>query len=69
MVYSGFRFVRAAQRAGMPIAAINLGKTRADELLTLKIRLDCATALNSVLTNIDSDAALAAGTKCDLVPR
>jgi len=69
MVYSGFRFVRAAQRAGIPIAAINLGKTRADELLTLKVRLDCATALNSVLTNIDPDAALAAGTKCDPVPR
>ena len=65
MVYSGFRFVRA----GIPIAAINLGKTRADELLTLKVRLDCATALNSVLTNIDPDAALAAGTKCDPVPR
>jgi hypothetical protein len=49
MVYSGFRFVRAAQRAGIPIAAINRGKTRADELLSLKIKLDCSTALNSVL--------------------
>jgi NAD-dependent SIR2 family protein deacetylase len=69
MVYSGFRFVRAAQRADIPIAAINLGKTRADELLTLKVRLDCATALNSVLSNIDPGAALAVETKCDLVPR
>ena len=69
MVYSGFRFVRAAQRADIPIAAINLGRTRADELLTLKIRMDCATALNSVLINIDSGAALAVETKCDLVPR
>ena len=42
MLYSGFRFVRAAQHAGIPIAAINRGKTRADELLSLKIKLDCA---------------------------
>jgi len=69
MVYSGFRFVRAAQRANIPIAAINLGVTRADELLTLKVRLDCATALNSVLSKIDPDAGFAAKTKCDAVPR
>jgi NAD-dependent SIR2 family protein deacetylase len=69
MVYSGFRFVRAAQRADIPIAAINLGKTRADELLTLKIRLDCATALNSVLSKIDPGPGLVAKTKCDAVPR
>jgi len=69
MVYSGFRFVRAAQRANIPIAAINLGKTRGDELLTLKVRLDCATALNSVISRIDPQAGLAAKTKCDVVPR
>jgi NAD-dependent SIR2 family protein deacetylase len=69
MVYSGFRFVRAAQRADIPVAAINLGKTRADELLTLKIRLDCATALNSVISKIDPQAGLAAQAKCDAVPR
>jgi NAD-dependent SIR2 family protein deacetylase len=37
MVYSGFRFVQAAARRGMPISAINLGRTRADYLLALKI--------------------------------
>jgi NAD-dependent SIR2 family protein deacetylase len=37
MVYSGFRFCRMAAADGKPIAAINLGKTRADELLSLKI--------------------------------
>ena len=37
MVYSGFRFCRMAAAAGKPIAAINLGVTRADDLLTLKI--------------------------------
>jgi NAD-dependent SIR2 family protein deacetylase len=37
MVYSGFRFVQAAAAAGKPIAAVNLGRTRADGLLTLKV--------------------------------
>jgi NAD-dependent SIR2 family protein deacetylase len=37
MVYSGYRFAEAAATAGKPIAAVNLGKTRADHLLTLKI--------------------------------
>jgi NAD-dependent SIR2 family protein deacetylase len=37
MVYSGFRFCRLAQAAGKPIAAINLGRTRADDLLDIKI--------------------------------
>lgn len=37
MVYSGYRFARAAADRGIPIAAINRGATRADPLLTLKI--------------------------------
>ena len=37
MVYSGFRFCRLAQAAGKPIAALNLGRTRADDMLTLKL--------------------------------
>ena len=37
MVYSGFRFCRLAQASGKPIAAINLGRTRADDLLDIKI--------------------------------
>jgi NAD-dependent SIR2 family protein deacetylase len=45
MVYSGYRFVRAMADAGKPIAAINLGRTRADDLLTLKITDRCASAL------------------------
>jgi len=37
MVFSGFRFARAATRAGVPIAIVNRGVTRADELSRLKI--------------------------------
>jgi len=45
MVYSGYRFVRAMADADKPIAAVNLGCTRADDLLTLKVTDRCATAL------------------------
>lgn len=45
MVFSGYRFVSAAARAGKPIAAVNLGHTRADALLSLKLEESCADAL------------------------
>ncbi len=45
MVYSGFRFVQAAAAAGKPVAAVNLGRTRADELLTLKVERPVGEAL------------------------
>lgn len=38
MVYSGYRFCRLAAEHGIPIAAINPGTTRADALLTIKVR-------------------------------
>jgi len=37
MVFSGFRFCRMAAAAGKPIAAVNLGRTRADDLISMKI--------------------------------
>ncbi len=49
MIYSGFRFARRAAELGLPLAAINLGKTRADDLLTFKIEQDCADALTAAL--------------------
>ena len=36
MVYSSFRLCRMAAETGKPVAAINLGKTRADHLLAFK---------------------------------
>jgi NAD-dependent SIR2 family protein deacetylase len=45
MVFSGYRFARAAAELRKPIAALNRGRTRADELLTLKVEATCATAL------------------------
>jgi NAD-dependent SIR2 family protein deacetylase len=49
MVYSGYRFAHAAAQAGKPIAAVNLGRTRADDMLTLKISEPCADALSFLL--------------------
>lgn len=45
MVFSGYRFAHAAAKAGKPIAAVNLGRTRADALLSLKVEQPCAQAL------------------------
>lgn len=52
MVYSGFRFCRAAAEQGKPIAAVNLGRTRADELLELKIALPCDQALAALVERL-----------------
>jgi len=49
MVYSGYRFAAAMAQAGKPIAAVNLGSTRADDLLTLKVAEPCADALSFLL--------------------
>jgi NAD-dependent SIR2 family protein deacetylase len=46
MVSSGYRFAEAAAAAGKPVAAVNLGKTRADHLLALKINAPCEEALS-----------------------
>ena len=48
MVYSGFRFAEAAAAAGKPIAAVNLGRTRADHLFTLKIGAPSEKVLSEV---------------------
>ncbi len=49
MVYSGYRFALAAAQRGIPIAAVNIGRTRADDLLALKIEERCETALSFLL--------------------
>lgn len=45
MVYSGYRFAAAAARSGKPVAAVNLGRNRADPLLELKVDDRCDQAL------------------------
>ena len=46
-VYSGFRFCRKAVELGKPLAIINPGKTRADDIANLKIQGDCQDLLSS----------------------
>lgn len=48
MVYSGYRFVQAAVQQGLPVAAVNQGRTRADGLLALKLEMDVGPALQAV---------------------
>ncbi len=47
MVYSGFRFARMAHEAGLPIAILNRGRTRADDLAALKLDTDVGTTLHA----------------------
>jgi len=49
MVWSGYRFVRAAAARGLPVLAINRGRTRADPLLSRKLDGDCAALLGDAI--------------------
>lgn len=49
MVYSGFRFTQMANAAAKPIAMVNLGRTRADGLLALKVEQASEDALAFLL--------------------
>lgn len=49
MVHSGFRYVKAAAEAGLPVAAINRGRTRADDLLQLKVQRACGATLTALV--------------------
>jgi NAD-dependent SIR2 family protein deacetylase len=60
MVFSGFRFVREACQQGIPVAAINRGRTRADELLQHKFDVDCALVLTGLLRGLDPRCAILA---------
>ena len=52
MVYSGYRFCKIALETNKPVAVINLGHTRADGKLQLKIEHSCAKVLIDVTKQI-----------------
>ena len=52
MVFSGYRFVRAARQAGQPVAVLNLGRTRADDEIDLKLEAPCGAALGAVVERL-----------------
>ena len=58
MVYSGYRFAQAAAAAGKPIAAINLGRTRADELLALELEQPVGDALQGLAQALEQQPSV-----------
>jgi NAD-dependent SIR2 family protein deacetylase len=44
-VFSGYRFVRHAAASGIPIAIVNRGPTRGDDLATVKVEAGCSPML------------------------
>ncbi|MGH8273476.1 MAG: NAD-dependent protein deacetylase [Gammaproteobacteria bacterium] len=52
MVWSAFRLVRAAAEHGIPIAAVNRGRTRADHLIALKCEAECGDALSAAIERL-----------------
>ncbi|MCL7943821.1 NAD-dependent protein deacetylase [Marinobacter sp. ATCH36] len=49
MVYSGLRFCRYAREWGKPMATLNLGRTRADSVVDLKINAEISESLAATL--------------------
>lgn len=53
MVYSGLRFVHEAVAQGKPVAAINQGRMRSEDLLALKIEQDCGPFLQQLAQDLE----------------
>lgn len=51
-VWSGFRFAKRAADRRLPIAIVNIGPTRADDLATMKIEAKCGEVLRSALVDV-----------------
>ncbi|WP_262927164.1 NAD-dependent protein deacetylase [Phytohalomonas tamaricis] len=54
MVFSGFRFARHASQTGKPVACLNLGHTRADELFEIKLEQPISEGLEALLDGLDA---------------
>lgn len=52
MVYSGYRYAVAAARLGKPVYAVNIGRTRADHLLTMKASAPVGGILSDLATRL-----------------
>lgn len=57
-VFSGYRFVRHAAAAGIPVAIVNRGRTRGDDLATVKVDSGCS----EILTLLVGELAVSAPT-------
>ena len=54
-VFSGFRFCRQAQKLEKPLAILNPGTTRADDIAQLKLSSDCQTLLSMLAKIVDDN--------------
>ncbi len=52
-VFSGYRFCRRAVELGRPLALLNRGRTRADEMAVLKLDAGCGPTLTGALELLD----------------
>lgn len=58
MVWSSFRLVRAAHQRGIPVVAVNQGRTRGDDLLAFKCEDECGAVLEAAVEALHpADAA------------
>ena len=51
-VYSGFRFVRRAQERSLPVAIVNIGPTRADDIAIAKVSAPAGAILPRLATTL-----------------
>jgi NAD-dependent SIR2 family protein deacetylase len=59
-VFSGYRFVRHASARGIPIAIVNRGPTRGDDLATVKVDAGCSPMLTLMADElVDNDSVIA----------
>src|ERR1700674_5346588 len=56
-VFSGYRFCLRAKELGRPMAAINLGHTRADQFFEIKVKRSCGEALTGLAERLGHRAA------------
>lgn len=54
MAYSAFRLCKTVSAQGKPLVAINFGKTRADDLLDMKIEMSCDVLLPELMQRMGS---------------
>lgn len=52
MVFSGYRFCLAAAERRKPLAVVNRGKTRADDLAAVKVEGECGAVLSGLLQRL-----------------
>lgn len=52
MVFSAYRFCLAAAERGLPVAALNLGRTRVDAQLAMKVHANCASLLPALVERL-----------------